>query len=150
MLRHAAACLAALAVLALPGLASAQVNIAGFDRLVAFKQEKLGDKHYRLSGSVEMEKGDSSIYADSVEFFEDEDRAVATGNVVVTQGKNRIAADRADFNTRTQLGTFFQASGTETFWPMQFGLSLASPACLRSMMVLSAIVGEYRRKALGG
>jgi LPS-assembly protein len=94
--------------------AEAQVNISGFDRIVAFSQEKLGDKHYRLSGSVEMERGDTSIYADSVEYFEDQERAIATGNVVVTEGANRIAADKADFNTRTQLGTFYQASGIAT------------------------------------
>ena len=43
-----------------------------------------------------------------------QDRAIATGNVVVTQGNNRIAADRADFNTKTQLGTFYNASGIAT------------------------------------
>ncbi|HUR34341.1 MAG TPA: hypothetical protein VM032_11145 [Vicinamibacterales bacterium] len=91
-----------------------QVNIAGFDRLTAYTYEKLGDKHYLFSGSVELEKGDSSIYADSVEYFEDDERAIARGNVVVTQGANRIAADHAEFNTRTQLGTFYQASGIAT------------------------------------
>ena len=33
---------------------------------------------------------------------------------MVTQGANRIAADHAEFNTRTQLGTFYQASGIAT------------------------------------
>jgi LPS-assembly protein len=94
--------------------ADAQVNISGFDRVAAYTQEKLGDKHYKLSGSVELERADTSIYADTIEYFEDEERAIATGNVVVTQGTNRIAADRADFNTRTQLGTFYQASGIAT------------------------------------
>jgi LPS-assembly protein len=96
------------------GVARAQINIAGFERLTAYTSEKLGDKHYRLSGAVEMERGDTVIYADSVEYFEDQERAIATGNVVVTQGLNRIAADRADFNTRTQLGVFYQASGIAT------------------------------------
>jgi len=91
-----------------------QLNIAGFDRLTAYKYEKLGDKHYLFTGSVELEKTDTSIFADSVEYFEDEDRAIARGNVVVTQGANRIAADHADFNTKTQLGTFYQASGIAT------------------------------------
>lgn len=94
-----------------------QLNIAGFDRLTAYTYEKLSDGHYLFSGSVELEKGDSSIYADSVEYFEDEERAVARGNVVVTQGANHIAADRADFNPRTQLGTFYQASGIATLKP---------------------------------
>jgi LPS-assembly protein len=107
-----AALLAALISFARP--AQAQVSIAGFDRLAAYTQEKLGEHHYKWSGSVELEKGDSSIYADSVEYFEDQERAIAEGNVVITQGANRIAADRADFNTRTQLGTFYHASGIAT------------------------------------
>lgn len=106
---------ALLVTLALPGRASAQqVAVPGFDRLTAYKYEKLGEKHYLFTGAVELEKGDSSIYADSVEYFEDQERVLATGNVVVTQGANRIAADKADFNTRTQLGTFFHASGIAT------------------------------------
>jgi LPS-assembly protein len=108
----------ALCTLALAGIAAAahaqQLNIAGFDRLTAYKYEQLGEKHYLFTGSVELEKGDSSIYADSIEYFEDQERAIARGNVVVTQGANRIAADHADFNTRTQLGTFYQASGIAT------------------------------------
>jgi LPS-assembly protein len=106
--------LTSLLVLLLAAAADAQVNIAGFDRVAAYTQEKIGDNHYRLSGSVELERGDTSIYADVIDYFENEERAIATGNVVLTQGMNRIAADRADFNTRTQLGTFFQASGIAT------------------------------------
>ena len=47
--------------------ARAQVSLAGFDRLVAYSQEKLGDKHYAGLARVELERGDTSIYADSVE-----------------------------------------------------------------------------------
>src|SRR6516225_786345 len=94
--------------------ARAQINIAGFDNMTAFKQEQLGEHHYLLTGAVELQKGDTSIYADSVEYFQDEDRAIARGNVVVSQGANRIASDWAEFNTKTQLGTFHQASGIAT------------------------------------
>ena len=137
MLRHFATCFVLLTLVGVAAPARAQISIAGFDRLAAFKQEKLGDKHYLLSGSVELEKGDSSIYADSIEYFEDQDRAVATGNVVVTQGANRIAADRADFNTRTQLGTFYQASGIATLRqaPQRApvgGISVPPPASLEN------------------
>ena len=52
-----------------------QVNIGGYDKLTVYTQEKLGDKHYLFKGSVELERGDTTIYADSVEYFEDEDRA---------------------------------------------------------------------------
>lgn len=105
----------ALSLFGLAGSAHAQqVNIGGFDRLTVYTQEKLGDKHYLFKGAVELERGDTTIYADAVEFFEDEDRVIATGNVVVIQGANRIAADRAEFNTHTQLGTFYRASGIAT------------------------------------
>ena len=112
------AAIAFIVVAMLVGTASAaraqQVNIGGFDKLTVYTQEKLGDKHYLFKGSVELERGDTTIYADSVEYFEDDDRAIATGNVVVIQGANRIAADRAEFNTHTQLGTFYRASGIAT------------------------------------
>ena len=49
--------------------------------------------------------------------YVDQDRAVATGNVVFRQGNNQIAADRADFNTKTRLGTFYNASGFATVQP---------------------------------
>jgi LPS-assembly protein len=105
----------AVALLVVPSTAQAQITISGFQRVAAFTQEKLGDKHYKLSGSVELERTDgSAVYADEIEYFEDQERAIATGNVVVVQGTNRIAADRADFNTRTQLGTFYHASGIAT------------------------------------
>ena len=37
-----------------------------------------------------------------------QDRVIARGNVVLMQGNNRIAADRAEFNTKTHLGTFYR------------------------------------------
>ena len=36
---------------------------------------------------------------------------VATGNVVFAQGNNRISAERAEFDTETRLGTFYNAWG---------------------------------------
>ncbi|MDR1988726.1 MAG: hypothetical protein LBQ09_00675 [Acidobacteriaceae bacterium] len=92
------------------------MNIAGYT-VKAGRQEKVGDKHWVLSNTVELEREDSKLYADEVEFFEDEDRAIARGNVVFNQGKNRIAADHADFNTRTSLGTFYHATGIATIEP---------------------------------
>lgn len=79
----------------------------------------VNQKHYIRQGDVELhdlaQKAD--LYADLVEFFEDEDRAVATGNVVLSQGVNRIAAERAEFNTKTWLGTFYKASGIAVLQP---------------------------------
>jgi LPS-assembly protein len=84
--------------------------------IVAEKQEQLGEKHGLLIGAVEIEQGDTKLYADEVEIL-DEERTVARGNVVLTQANNRIAADRAEFNTRTKLGTFYNASGIANVQP---------------------------------
>ena len=105
-----------------------QLNIAGFDRLTAYKYEKLGDKHYLFTGSVELEKTDSSIYADSVEYFEDEERAIARGNVVVTQGANRIAADQRRFDPPQDLFANIELATTPTIATGSSLVSLNRPA----------------------
>ena len=80
--------------------------------------ERIGDKHVKRIGHVEVTLANgTSIYADNAELFEDQDRAVFTGNVVFSQGDNRISSDRADFNTKTNLGTFYNASGIATVKP---------------------------------
>jgi LPS-assembly protein len=73
--------------------------------------------YYRFEGDVELETGDTKIYADGVEFWVNENRLVAKGNVVFTQGNNRVAADRAEFDVRTRLGTFYNASGIANMQP---------------------------------
>ena len=54
---------------------------------------------------------DTTVYADDVRVLTDNNRAIATGNVVFAQGNNRIAAERAEFDTETRLGTFYNATG---------------------------------------
>ena len=76
-------------------------------------------QHWHFAGRVEMERGDTTVFADDIEVWTDQDRAVATGNVVFTQGTSRLAADRAEFNTRTRLGTFYNASGIATVQPLR-------------------------------
>src|SRR5262249_35124457 len=77
------------------------------------KYIRVGESHHIRQGNVEIHDAanKTDIYADLIEFFEDEDRAVATGNFVFSQGTNRISAERAEFNTKTMLGTFYHASG---------------------------------------
>ncbi len=55
---------------------------------------------------------DLQLMADHLESFQDEGRVIATGNVVYVSGKNRISAERMDFNTKTRIGTFYNAWGT--------------------------------------
>jgi hypothetical protein len=105
-----------LTLAALLPAASLQAQILPEWNVIAAKQEQLGDKHGLLTGAVEIEQGDTKLYADNVEIL-DEEHIVATGNVVLTQANNRIAADRAAFNVKTKLGTFYGASGIASVQP---------------------------------
>ena len=60
-----------------------------------------------------------SIYADrgGCSFTRRRSTRSRTGNVVFAQGNNRIAADRAEFNTETRLGTFYNATASRRIKP---------------------------------
>jgi len=73
------------------------------------------DVHY--IGSVEMQRGDTAIFADDVRVFGDTNRAIATGNVVFAQGNNRLSAERAEFDVETKIGTFYNAYGSASIQP---------------------------------
>ena len=100
-----------LALLGLPTPLAAQVA-SGFDRSSQQLIEQVTKDHVKLIGRVEAQRGDMTFHADEIESFVDTHRLVATGHVVFSQGENRIAADRAEFNTETRTGTFFNASGS--------------------------------------
>lgn len=100
-----------------PATARAQQQPSVPDTTISDRRERIGENHWRFLGHVELERGDTKLYADTIEFFSGEDRAVAAGNVVLTQGSNRIAADRAQFNTKTRFGTFYNATGIATAQP---------------------------------
>src|SRR5262245_55432384 len=85
-----------------------------------FSKSRLFDRqrnYWHFVGEVELESGDSKIYADDVEAWVNENRVVASGNVQFVQGNNRISADKADFNTKTRLGTFYNAFGIANIQP---------------------------------
>jgi LPS-assembly protein len=109
-------CICILGLIASSASAQVSVTIAGYS-VNAGRQEKLGDKHWMLTGGVVLERSDTSLYADELEYFEDEEKAIARGNVLFTQGTNRISADRAEFQTHTALGTFYNATGITTMKP---------------------------------
>jgi LPS-assembly protein len=79
----------------------------------------INQTHYIRIGNVEIHDGDTSIFADRGEFFEDEDQVLLTGNVVLAQGNNRISAERAEFSSKTHFGTFYHASGIATVQPQR-------------------------------
>ena len=90
-----------------PGLAVAQVAFPGFDQQWSNFAEKVDDNHFRSVGQVELLKGDTRFYADKADYYVDTHRLVASGNVTVVQGETTISAASIDFNTETELGTFY-------------------------------------------
>ena len=97
---------------------AAAQGIPGFERVDSDAGERIGEHHWKRTGNVKLVlSGGTTIFADAAEVFLNEDRAVATGNVVFTQGTSQISADRVDFNIKTRLGTFYNANGMATFQP---------------------------------
>ncbi|MBW8866082.1 MAG: LPS-assembly protein LptD, partial [Acidobacteria bacterium] len=77
-------------------------------------------KDWHFIGHVEMDrdpKGGSKVFADDVWIYMGQDKALATGNVLLTQGPDRISAEHAEFNTKDNLGTFYNAWGMATVKP---------------------------------
>jgi LPS-assembly protein len=92
----------------------ASIKGSSSDRSELTNEQK--DIHY--IGHVELDLGgDVKVYADDVYVYGDENRAVATGHVLFTQGENRLSAERGEFNTETRLGTFFNAWGLARVQP---------------------------------
>ncbi len=80
--------------------------------------ERISETHIKRIGNVEIHRPDGlAIHADSAEMFQDEHRAILIGNVLFAQGDNRITAERAEINTETGLGTFYNAYGFSTMKP---------------------------------
>jgi LPS-assembly protein len=107
--------LGVLAVLLHPCAAAAQQE-TGFDTSKQWRIEQPEKNHLKLIGDVEARRGDITFTADVIESFTDTHEVIATGSpgrpVVFTQGGQWIAADRVEFNTETQLGTFHEAYGS--------------------------------------
>jgi LPS-assembly protein len=88
------------------------------DNVQSLRQEITNNqKTQHHIGKVELVSGDLTVYADDVWLYTDENRFVATGNVVFSQGNNRISAERAEFDTATRTGTFYTAWGVAPVQP---------------------------------
>jgi LPS-assembly protein len=91
------------------------------DTTTSDRREAMNDqKDWHFIGHVEMDrdpKGGSKVFADDVWIYMGQDKALATGNVLLTQGPDRISAEHAEFNTKDNLGTFYNAWGMATVKP---------------------------------
>jgi LPS-assembly protein len=74
--------------------------------------ERPSSTHVRLIGQVQVDyENGVQFFADEVDLHTDTNLLTARGNVVFVNPGGRISAERIEFNTRTQTGTFFDASG---------------------------------------
>jgi LPS-assembly protein len=77
-----------------------------------WRLERVTSNHFHFVGQVEIEhQSGVKFFADEMDLYTDRDLLVATGNVVFTNSEGRISAERVEFNTRSQTGTFFEAFG---------------------------------------
>jgi LPS-assembly protein len=99
--------------------APATAKPAVTETTISDRREGANDqKDWHFIGHVEMDRGgDTKIYADDVWAYTGQNKAVATGNVVFAQGNNRISAERAEFDTESTLGTFYNAWGLAAVKP---------------------------------
>jgi LPS-assembly protein len=98
--------------------AAAQV-LPGFTLSRQWTLERLAENHWKLTGAVEVERDAMKFYADEIEVFTDTNRLTGKGNVVYLSGDSRIAADSMEFNTKTRLGTFYNASGSASLGELE-------------------------------
>jgi LPS-assembly protein len=119
--------LAVALLVATPQLAAGQLtDIPGFDSVKAQIQAQLGKDLITLTEGVELAQDNMKFYADHVDYYVSTNRMVATGNVLLIETDHQIAADRADFNAKTRVGTFYNARGFATLAPPPGGAPAAS------------------------
>jgi LPS-assembly protein len=87
------------------------LGAAGFDTCTQDNIEQIDKNHGKLKGAVACKRGDSEVFADELEYWMDTHRILLTGSVTLRDKSAQVSADRAEFNTETKLGTFYNASG---------------------------------------
>jgi LPS-assembly protein len=84
----------------------------------AVRQEVEGNLR-RLRGKVEIETLESLLTADEVDYNEETGEAQARGSVFYKNydGGDELRCDRADYDVKTESGTFWNVAGTAPFEP---------------------------------
>jgi LPS-assembly protein len=104
-------------VAALRAQAPAQATAPQPATITSDHREDKGEDLQIHRGHFEYQQGDIQIFADNADYYPKTHRLVLNGNVLLSQGANRISADRADFSVDTKIGTFYNASGIATIQP---------------------------------
>ena len=98
-------------LIALPLLANDEQQPEQPVTLLADTQRQVEKGHVVAEGYVAIESQGVRLQADKVEFWEDEMRVVAEGNVVFEYGDHKIVATRLEGNLANQTGRFYNAYG---------------------------------------
>jgi LPS-assembly protein len=87
-------------------------------RLRAEKQEMVEKGHFRATGFVDLQSGETRLQSDLLDYYETDRpdgtksrRVVAVGNVVFIRGEERIAGERLEMDLDTGKGVFSDARG---------------------------------------
>ncbi|MEW5981227.1 MAG: putative LPS assembly protein LptD [Acidobacteriota bacterium] len=88
------------------------LSLPFIDTSKQWRYEQLGENHFKLTGDVELESGGTMFFADEVEIFRDQYKMIARGNVVMATATQRIGAEWMEFDYRTKVGTFYNATGS--------------------------------------
>jgi LPS-assembly protein len=77
-----------------------------------YLERRPAENQLRFQGAVDMQYGESRVFADVVEVNTETGDGTAEGNVRFEAPQQQITATRAEFNLFTRLGTLYEASGT--------------------------------------
>ena len=77
-----------------------------------FTLEVVDENHIRFVNEVELTGEGWQFFADEIDFFPNDSRMEAVGNVVYVSGDTRLAADRAEVNIEDLTGIFYNAFGS--------------------------------------
>ncbi len=92
-------------------VAPAEVRAQDEVTLQAETQQQLGDGLVKAEGYVSIRAGSVHLTADRVDYWPDEGRVVAEGNVVYQQDDQKIVAARLEVDLNTKTGRFLNAFG---------------------------------------
>ena len=101
-----------------PASAHAQITISGCksDALQSQVTIQHDANHWTLTGTaarpIQIDCDDMQLFANSVEYYQKENRLIAVGDVAFISGESRISSERLDYDTRAKTGVFYSFSGT--------------------------------------
>ena len=77
--------------------------------------EQIEPGHYRWVEHADLQLAEGvTLFADVVDYYADDQKLTATGNVVFTNAEGHLSAESVEYNLHDQTGTFHEASAIMT------------------------------------